>query len=49
MCDLLLATLRLPLLFSYAPSPSNHNQYLTPPYLQTVRRFLLATLRLSLQ
>ena len=29
-------------------SPFNHNQYLTLPYLQTVRRPLLATLRLPL-
>ncbi len=33
---------------SNSPSPSYDNQYLTPPYLQTVRRPLLATLRLPL-
>jgi hypothetical protein len=48
MCDLLLATLRLPLQFS-SSSPSNHNQYLTPQYWQTVRRPLHAILRLPLQ
>jgi hypothetical protein len=33
---------------SNSPSPSYDNQYLTPPFLQTVRRPLLATLRLPL-